>query len=123
LAAVSIGVLAATGTLNSFLHVGKLGDLVGTSYGRTLGLKILLFLLVLGLGAMNHFVLRDRLKQAQAQEGSLEPARLFRKTIAAELVLALLLMGMTGLLVGLARTREVETAPDTGGAATVNRRP
>ena len=122
-AAVAIAILAATGTLNSFLHIGHLADMVTTGYGRTLSLKILLFLAVLALGAANHFVLRARLSKELAEGDSLASARQFRKTIAAELMLGLALMGITGLLVGLARTREISSAPGDGETAIVTRRP
>jgi copper transport protein len=110
-AAASVAVLAITGTLNSFLHVGALSDLVSTSYGRTLVLKIGLFLGVLVIGGVNHYWVRERLRKAAEAHASTNAPALFRRTIAAELIIALLLMGMTGMLVGLARTKE--TGPAT----------
>lgn len=114
-AAVTIAVLAATGTLNSFLHVGAFNDLIDSGYGRTLTIKVIAFGAVLGLGAVNHFVLRRRLEEAARNDDGSKPALIFRKTIAAELVLALMLMGLTGVLVGLGRTKgEIEQAPPRG---------
>lgn len=110
-AAVSIAIIAATGFANSLLHVGALNDLVDSGYGRTLALKVVLFLGVLGLGALNHFVIRRRLVTELESGGSVAPAMTFRKTIAAELILGVLVMGATGVLVGLARTREVAPVP------------
>ena len=114
-AAVTIAILAATGTLNSFLHVGALNDLIDSGYGRMLSIKVIAFGGILALGAVNHFVLRRRLEEAAEKEAGAKPARVFRRTIAAELVLALLLMGLTGVLVGLGRTKgAVEEAPPRG---------
>jgi copper transport protein len=104
-ALVSITIVAITGTLNSFLDVNALGDFVRTGYGRTLAVKIGLFLLVLLLGGVNHFFLRARLERGGEREAS-GAQRAFRKTIAAELAVAIGLMGITGLLVGEARTKE-----------------
>lgn len=104
-ALVSIAVVAGSGTLASFLHIGAFNDLFDTSYGRTLALKIAVFLAILALGAVNHYVLSRRL--IAGMEGA-EPSRaqrLFRKTIAVELVIALTIFGLTGILTGLARTR------------------
>jgi copper transport protein len=111
MAAASIAVLAITGTLNSFLHVGTWSDLVSTNYGRTLALKIGLFLGVLVLGGINHYWVRERLRKAAEANASTNAPSVFRRTIAAELIIALLLMGMTGMLVGLGRTKE--TGPAT----------
>jgi copper transport protein len=105
-ALIAISIVAATGTLNSFLHVGALDDLIDTGYGRALAGKILLFLAVLALGGINHFFVRNRLQRA-VEHGTDTPARsLFRRAIAAELVLALGLMGLTGVLTGAARTKQ-----------------
>lgn len=100
-------IVAATGTLNSFLHLGAPDDLIDTGYGRTLALKIVVFLAILGLGGINHFFVRAQLQRELAAGKGVTP-RLFRRTIAAELALALGLMLLTGLLVGLARTKPVE---------------
>ncbi|MGI8407218.1 MAG: copper resistance D family protein, partial [Actinomycetota bacterium] len=89
-ALVSITIVTITGTLNSFLHVGRFGDLWSTGYGRTLGVKIIFFLGILGLGALNHFFLRHKLERA-LQEGAAgrAPRHDFRRSIAIELVVAL----------------------------------
>jgi copper transport protein len=114
-ALVTIAVVAVTGTINSFLDVNALGDFVHTGYGRTLALKILLFLGILALGGINHFFLRRRLERAEAGDDPSAGAgaqRMFRRTIAAELAVAIGLMGLTGMLVGQARTKQnIEIRP------------
>ena len=119
LALVSIGIVTITGTLNSFLHVGKLADFWNESYGRTLALKILLFLGVLALGAVNHFYVRDKLEAAREKREPTDSQRLFRRTIGIEIAIALSIMMLTGLLVGLARTKPIEPETRPGTAASV----
>jgi copper transport protein len=109
LALVAIAVVAVTGTLNSFFNLESPSDLIDSGYGITLTIKIVLFLCIVVLGAVNHFLVRRRLQKAVKDGGSSDPYSLFRKTIATELVVGLLVLGSTGLLVGLARTRETET--------------
>jgi putative copper export protein len=104
-ALVSIGVVALTGTFNSLFNVESPGDLVDSGYGQLLSAKILAFIGVLALGAINHFYVRRRLEAAARDSATTRAQSLFRKTIAIELALALLLMGLTGFLVGSARTR------------------
>lgn len=111
LAVVSISVIIVTGSLNSLLHVGALNDLLDTGYGRTVAVKILLLIGILGLGAVNHFVVRRRLERATGDGASTR--RLFKRTIVAELVVAIALMAATGLLTDLARTGPVPTVTST----------
>jgi putative copper export protein len=101
---VSITLAAITGTINSILDVGGFGELWSTGYGRTLVLKIGVFIGILALGALNHFVIRDRIaKESSAAEGDGARARAtFRKTIVFEVALALAVLGLTAILTGLA---------------------
>lgn len=108
LALFSIGVVLVTGTINSFLHLGAPSDLVTTSYGLALTAKLVLFALILVLGGVNHLVVRRRLESHRADVVA-TPA-LFRRIIAAELAVALAIMGTTGILTGLARTRDAPPA-------------
>lgn len=110
-ALTTITVLLVTGTINSFLHLAAWDDLIDTTYGRTLGIKILFYVGILGLGGTNHFFLRDRMQRALEHEEPAGAQRLFRKTIAAELAIALVILGTTGALTGLSRTRQQAPAP------------
>ena len=108
--------LGVTGVVNSFLHVGAWNDLVDTGYGRALTAKVIVYAFLLGLGGVNHFVLRRRLESAGGVSDASIARKTFRRTIAAELTLALVVMGLTGLLTGLARTKE-NVAPPSGDVA------
>jgi putative copper export protein len=104
-ALVSISVAAATGVLNSLLHVGAINDLIDTGYGRSLTVKIGLFTGIVALGAINHYFVRKRLLSALKEGRPSTARRVFRRTIAIELVAALSIMGATGVLVGLPPSR------------------
>jgi copper transport protein len=121
MALIAIAVVAATGTINSFLNIETPRDLIDSGYGRVVVIKIALFLAVVFLGAMNHLHVRKRLAAALTDDGVRDPYGLFRKTIAIELVVGLLLMGSTGLLVGLPRTRK--SPPQSAPAVTFVREP
>jgi copper transport protein len=110
-ALVSITIVAITGVISSFLHVAQVDDLVDSGYGRALAIKILIFFGILLLGAINHFVLRARMTSGLESGEPVSAQRLFRKTIAAELAIALAIFGTTGVLTGLARTRQTTAAP------------
>lgn len=109
-ALASIAIVAGTGTFNSLINVAGPDDLVDSGYGRALAVKLLLFLGVLGLGAINHFFVRRRLERSLEGAEATRMQAVFRRTIAIELALALGLMGITGVLVGSERTREESAA-------------
>lgn len=66
LAIVSAGMLAATGSLNATIRLSSLAQLVTTAYGRTLAIKIELFLVMAAISTYHAFFLRPRLAQALA---------------------------------------------------------
>ena len=107
IAVVAIAVVVITGTLNSILHVGKLADLVNTGYGRAIAVKIVLVLGIIGVGAINHFVIRRRLEETPSDADSADVRRLFKKLIVVELFVGLAIFGATGVLTDQARTKKV----------------
>jgi putative copper export protein len=113
-ALVSITIVAITGTLNSFMDVAYLRDMVESPYGLTLTIKIAFFLGILALGGINHFFLTKRLQHGTDDARAGAAQRFFRMTIAIELAIALTIMGLTGWLTGQAKTKQ-ETFP-TGDA-------
>lgn len=91
-AIAAVATLAVTGAFASWLHVGSLGGLAATPYGRLLLLKLLLVMMVLGLGALNFRVLAPRL-------GSAGGAEALRRAAWVELVLANVVLAVTAVLV------------------------
>jgi copper resistance protein D len=101
---IVVGLLLATGLLNTYFIVGSPGALFTTDYGRLLVLKIALFLLMLGLGAWNLLVLKPRLLRAvtgEPQTGATpaKPIQLLIRSVACETFLAggvILVVGFLG---------------------------
>ena len=69
LAGAAVGIVALTALYNAWLHVGSLKGLWLTPYGGTLIIKIVLFFLLINLGAFNRYVSVPMLKQL----GGLDP--------------------------------------------------
>lgn len=88
------GIVVATGTVGALLHLGSVGALWQTGYGRALLLKILLFLLVVAVGAYNWRRMKPRLDRGDSPEG-------MRRTATVELLLAALVLLVTAVLVAL----------------------
>lgn len=116
-AIVTITILGITGVLNSYLHVEHLDDMFDTAYGRAISAKIVVYLGILAVGGVNHFLVRRRLERALEEGRSDSAQSLFKKTIAIELALALTVMGITGFLTGKPRTKEVAPEISTDGVS------
>ena len=91
-ALVAAGVLVATGTVASFVHLESVSALFSTTYGRLLVTKVALVLTVMVLGAVNWRRLTPRLLEAR-------DAATLRRNATRELVIAQLVIVVTALLV------------------------
>jgi putative copper export protein len=114
IAVVMIAVVVLTGTLNSILHVERLADFVNTGYGRAIAVKIALVLGIIGLGGVNHFVIRRRLEATPSDADSSTVRHLFKKLVVAELFVGLAIFGATGVLTDQARTKKVVVPASAG---------
>ena len=88
------GLAVTAGGLMSYAYVGDLGSLFGTTYGRTLLIKVGLLVGTMALGAWNWRRLSPRL-------GSNDAARMLTRSATLELLIGLLLVGTTAVLVAL----------------------
>lgn len=91
----AVALLAATGAVNTLLLVGSTQALVGTPYGRLLGLKILLFLTMVTLALFNRFRLLPRLRREA--HASMAAAALAR-SVLFELGLGLAILAVVSVL-------------------------
>jgi putative copper export protein len=91
IAMLCVLVIAITGIIQSSSFVGSLDVLIGTAYGRTLLVKFVLFLALLGFGAFHQFVLGPQLNAWRAKaESQAQVARRLRVTIAIEALVSVL---------------------------------
>jgi copper transport protein len=101
---LSIAAVVLTGVLRSVSEVGSFGDLIHTTFGVTLLIKLGLFALLALLGAVNHFRLVPLLSRSDA---ALRP---FSWTSRGEVMLAVGILVVTGSLSGLAPAASVAAA-------------
>lgn len=92
LAMVSVGALVLSGLAGSWIHLGRVGALIDTTYGRWLTLKVALAGVVLLLGAINFRRLLPRL-------GDPEGADAMRRSAALEVIIAVVVLAVTAVLV------------------------
>ena len=99
LALGSVSILILTGLYQSWIQVGDLRTLFSTDYGRVLLLKLVLFIAILGFGALNFLATGPALlRAAHGNTNDLSSARKALRRIGAESFLALLVFFVTGLL-------------------------
>jgi putative copper export protein/mono/diheme cytochrome c family protein len=83
---VCVGVLIASGIVNTLFLVGTLPALVGTPYGRLLVVKLALFGVMLAIAAINRFRWTPRLREDDAARRSLRRNAIVEIAIGAAIV-------------------------------------
>jgi copper transport protein len=101
-AVVSIGAVVASGVFRAWLELDSLSALPGTSYGRALIVKLIVFLPVLVLGGINNRVTKPACEMALLtgadDRGALDR---LRRLVALEVALAVVIIAVTAFLVNL----------------------
>ncbi len=90
-----VAALLGTGIANSIFLLGSPGDLWGTIYGGVLLAKIVLFVLAAGIGARNLLFLKPRMAAAGGDERA---AGMLARDVAAEIVLAAIILAPQGVM-------------------------
>jgi putative copper resistance protein D len=90
---VSVGTLVISGVINAWILVGSFHALLVTDYGWVLMLKLAAFMVMVALAVANRFWLTPRLAEPRGEE-----ARYLMRNTVAEIVLALFVFALVGLL-------------------------
>jgi copper transport protein len=111
-ATVTLVVVLATGAVRGLVEVGSVAGLLDTGYGVTLLVKVAFVVVLVALGALNHYRLVPALP---SRDGA---ARSFRLNSSGELALATAVLVATAVLTGLAPPATATTAPVVQPATT-----
>jgi copper resistance protein D len=99
----AVALLGTTGLINAYFLVGSFEALFDSNYGKLLLFKIVLFLLMIGFGAINLLVLKPRLMPLAMVEKQAESPKLIValfRNVTCEAILAagvLLIVGLLGV--------------------------
>lgn len=108
-ALVAVGAVVASGVWLTWRHVGTVGQLVTTTYGRFLLVKLVIVAAMVAAGAYNQLALTPRIAKAHAEgdlgRGFALTLKHFPKVVAVETVLGLAVLGIVPFLSGSARTQ------------------
>jgi copper transport protein len=101
LAGVAIAALLASGIVQGLIEVRTIDNLIDTAFGRAVLIKLVLFVAIVALGAVNRRRLLPPLTRA-ARDGitAARAGQLLRRTLTAELVLGAAALAATGALAG-----------------------
>jgi copper transport protein len=104
--------LAITGLYSAWLQIGSIAALTNTVYGRALIVKLLLFMPLLGIAAVN-LVVTSR----QLRSGSTIWVSRLRGLVSSEIVLTITILGTVGVMTSGAPARGVQDIIDANAAA------
>jgi copper transport protein len=112
LALGAVIVLLATGLVQSFVEIRHLDLVFHTAFGRAVFIKLVLLLVLIGLGALNRRHTLPRLAAAaQAGETPGNAGHTIRSTLRAEIALLLAVFAVTGALASYAPAVAQVTGP------------
>jgi copper transport protein len=112
LAVASTIVIALTGVYNSWIHVDSFSALWSTPYGKTLLVKIVIFLVMVVLGGINTFVIHPKAKRMIAGDSGtsthehVKLDRSFYRAVGIEAALGVAVLLAAAVLVFLQPARE-----------------
>ena len=96
---VSVGTLAVTGVVNTWVLVGSVRALIETEYGRLLLLKLVLFTLMLAIAAVNRLRLTPQLVGKPSSASAPQDAlRQLRRNSLIEASLGVTILGLVAAL-------------------------
>jgi putative copper resistance protein D len=95
LGVVAVLLLLGSGLLNAAWLVGSWAGLGSTPYGRLVGIKVMLFVLIVAIAAVNRLRLAPRLAAPPAQAGAV---RALRRNVIAELIIGVIVVAVVGWL-------------------------
>jgi copper transport protein len=111
LAMSSVAALTVTGIYASYLHVGDLNLLIGTSYGQALLLKLIIVAPMLAMGGINFMFTTPLMRKAAARPGgNSKLVDRFRFLLTGEAVLGCILLIWVGVFTTLPPARVASAA-------------
>jgi copper transport protein len=117
LAVFSVLTIALTGIVQSASFVGSIEALTGAAYGRTILVKVVLLLVLVGFGAFHQQVIAPRLQAWRLRDGAgvagaTHATHRFGLSILAEMAVSVMLIVAVGVLTALPPARDVTPSPD-----------
>ncbi len=98
LGVASVAIILVTGIVNTWFLAGSVPALAGTNYGHLLLLKVVLFLVMVSVAAVNRFRLTPRLALAQGTAADRHTLRQLERNSAVEALVAATILVIVAVL-------------------------
>lgn len=114
-ALVSVALVGVTGAIQAILEVGSVGDLFSTQFGRAVAIKIVLFAVLIVLGAANRMrVIPGLVRRMESAQSPGQPGGRLRRLLRIEVVLVVAVLGVTAALVSYPPPDALRAGPVAG---------
>jgi len=120
LALVSVDVIVLTGLYQATLRLGSWDLLFNTLYGKTLIVKILVAMPMVGMGAVNLLWTTPRMKRAALAAADAPVVPFFRRFVTTEVALGAVVLLTVGVLTDLPPANNTAQATNVNASATVD---
>ncbi len=112
-------VVGVTGAIQAIVDVGSVPDLFNNAFGRAVTIKIVLFVILIGLGWAN----RDRIipalvRRMEAGESPGGPGMRLRRVLRIEALLVVCVLGVSAALVSYPPPDSIQAGPTSGAVTT-----
>ncbi len=122
-ALVAVALIAVSGTVQAVAEVGSFGALLDTAFGRAVLAKIVIFALLIGLGAANRRRVIPALLSRRSRRGPPGKAGVAaRRNLRLETVLVTLVLAITAALVSYPPPESIGAGPLSGSFRTAGDR-
>ena len=115
IALVSVALIGVSGAIQAIVDVGSVGDLFSTQFGRAVLIKIVLFAVLVGLGAVNRMrIIPALVRRQEKAESPGEPGNRLRRLLRVEVVTVVAVLGVTAALVSYPPPDAITSGPASG---------
>ena len=123
IALVAVALIGVSGAVQSIVEVGSVPDLFDTQFGRAVSIKIVLFAILIGLGAANRTrIIPGLVRRLDRAESPGEPGNRLRQSLRLEVVLVTIVLGVTAALVSYPPPDSIQAGPASGAVVVQGKR-
>ena len=115
IALVAVALVAVSGTIQAIIDVGSVPALFDTQFGRAVSIKIVLFAVLIGLGAANRRrIIPGLVKRLERAQSPGEPGNRLKRTLRIEVFLVAVVLAVSAALVSYPPPDAIQAGPASG---------
>jgi len=123
IALTAVGLIAVSGSIQAIIEVGSVPDLFRTQFGRAVLIKIILFAVLIGLGAVNRRrIIPGLVRRLDRSESPGGPGSRLRQVLRIEVLLVVAVLGVTAALVSYPPPDAIQSGPASGAVVVQGKR-